>query len=316
MIIKSMSRKKPSFAQLLKYMSKGADEDYIYTRNLYSLNAEGIIQEFRENYSFLRRQKNSNALYHEVIAFTKAKGISIKEQKEKIIEAVEEYMKIRAKDCLVYGRIHEAENNLHIHLMFSSNAIEQSKNHYLSQKQFDKVKVDFEKYVLKKYPELEQKPILTKNREKKKEGVMSQKEFEVKKRTGKITNKESIQYRLTQIFNSSPTKEIFFDNLRSNNIEIYVRGKKTIGFKDLGDNERAYRLNTLGLSAEFNKMSSVLAEELKAKKEDFKKPSSSKRREAPKQGEEEPKAKGKEQEALDEIREYRKNMTGGKTKKK
>ena len=105
------------------------------------------------------------------------------------------------------------------------------------------IKKGLEKYVLEKYPELEQRRLI--NTDKKKIEAVSQKEFELKKRTGKITKRESIQYRLTQIFNSSPTKEMFFSNLEKNNIQIYVRGN-SIGFKDLSDDKQR---NERGLSS-------------------------------------------------------------------
>lgn len=305
-----MSRKKPSFGQLYKYILKEADPEYNFTQNLYSNDLEGISEEFKQNYSFLKKQKNSNSLYHEIISFTKS-GIDLAQQKKKLLEIVREYIQARAGKCLVFGSIHEAKDNIHFHLMISSNELEQEKNHYLSRKQFDQIKRKLEDYVLEKYPELEQGQIM--NKAKKREGILSQKEYELKKRTGKITKRESIQYRLTQIFNSSPTKETFFENLKSNNIEIYTRGKATIGFQDLGDEKkRKYRLKTLGLSAEFNKMSEVLARHLEAEKE-LKKtaPDSSKKTQKSKQ--EEPK-KTKEQEAFEELQNLMQNKSS-KTKK-
>lgn len=309
-----MSRKEPSFAQLRSYIFKGADNNYTYTRNLYANDTEGISKEFEENFKHLKRQKNSNAIYHEILSISKA-GIDLESQKERLLEIAEQYAEIRAKNCLVYGSLHEADNNLHFHLMISSNELEQNKNHYFSKKQFSEIKKGLEKYVLEKYPELEQRRLI--NRDKKKIDAVSQKEFELKKRTGKITKRESIQYRLTQIFNCSPTKEIFFSNLKNNNIEIYVRGN-TIGFKDLADEtQRNYRLKKLGLSEEFNKMSEVLARELKpeikpdqpAKKTTLKQENSPKQEDQPKEA-----VKTKEQEALDELTRFRANRKS-KTKK-
>lgn len=307
MIIKSMSRKKPSFGQLYEYILKEADTQYNFTQNLYSNNSEGIRQEFRENYRFLKRQKNSNSLYHEIISLTKS-GIELAQQKEKLLEIVREYIQARAKNCLVFGSLHEAKDNIHFHLMISSNELEQEKNHYLSRKQFDQIKRKLEDYVLEKYPELQQGQIM--NKTKKQEGILSQKEFELKKRTGKITKRESIQYRLTQIFNSSPTKEIFFENLRKNEIKIYTRGN-TIGFEDSGDEKkRKYRLKKLGLSQEFNKMSEILARHLEAEKELEKTAPSFSKSTDHRQGE--PK-RTKEQEVLEELQKLQNKSS--KTKK-
>jgi len=197
--------------------------------------------------------------------------------------------------------------------MISSNGIEQKKNHYLSKKQFDEIKKGLEQYVLTKYPELEQRRLI--NREEKKIETVSQKEFELKKRTGQITKRESIQYRLTQIFNTSPTKELFFTNLKKNNIQIYVRGN-TIGFTDLADEtQRKYRLKKLGLSEEFNKMSEVLARELKPELKPQNEPAKKlipKQTDSPRQ-ENQP-TKSKEEQALDELSKLRENKKS-KTKK-
>lgn len=195
--------------------------------------------------------------------------------------------------------------------MISSNELEQKKNHYFSKKQFSEIKKGLEKYVLEKYPELEQRRLI--NRDKKKIEAVAQKEFELKKRTGKITKRESIQYRLTQIFNSSPTKEMFFSNLQKNNIQIYVRGN-TIGFKDLADEtQRNYRLKKLGLSEEFNKMSEVLARELKQEMKPEHEPAQKTTFKKADQPIKEP-IKTKEQEALDELSRLRENRKS-KTKK-
>jgi len=303
-----MSRKEPSFAQLYKYISTGADKKYSYTRNLYETDTENIAREFEENFNHLKRQRNSNAIYHEIISISKS-SLDLEKQKERLLEIAQEYIEARAKKCLVFGSLHEADNNLHFHLMISSNALEQNKNHYLSKKQFEEIKKGLERYVLEKYPELEQRRII--NRDKKKIEAVSQKEFELKKRTGEITKRESIQYRLIQIFNSSPTKEIFFTNLEKNNIQIYVRGN-TIGFTDLADEtQRKYRLKKLGLSDEFNKMSEVLARELKpALKPDQE---LTQKTTVHKQEDKEP-VKTKEQEALDELTRFRENRRT-KTKK-
>lgn len=298
MIIKSMSRKEPSFAQLSNYIFKGADNKYTYTRNLYERDTESITREFEKNFKHLKRQKNSNAIYHEIISISKA-SIDTEKQKEKLLEIAGEYAEIRAKNCLVFGSLHEAGNNFHFHLMISSNGIEQNRNHYLSKKQFDEIKKGLERYVLEKYPELDQKRVM--NQERKIEAV-SQKEFELKKRTGEITKKESIQYRLTQIFNRSSTKEIFFTNLEKDKIQIYIRGN-TVGFIDLSDDkQRKYRLKKLGLSEEFNKMSEVLAREVPHCQEPASKTFSRQEKQEQKKEEARP---TKEQEALDELKKIR-----------
>ncbi len=264
MIIKSLSRKKPTFSQLIEYMATDSDRKYIYSRNLYTQNLEDyrrIENEFKRNFSFLKRQKNSNSMYHEILSISKS-DLDIERQKEILFSLLDEYTGARAKNCLIYGRLHEEENNLHFHLLISSNEIEARKNHYLSKKEFSEVKKGFEKYVLTNFPELKQKELI--NKPKKEQGI-SRKEFELKKRTGTITKRESIQYRLTKIFNACSTQKEFIDLLRLENIKVYIRGKN-IGFIDEADKKkRRYRLNKLGLSEEFNKMSNIIAQSVGVK---------------------------------------------------
>ena len=70
MIIKSLSRKKPTFFQLYDYMLEGADDkDFIISKNLYQTNSrKEVLKQFTKNYEFLPKRKNGNSLYHEIIS--------------------------------------------------------------------------------------------------------------------------------------------------------------------------------------------------------------------------------------------------------
>lgn len=75
MIIKSMSRKEPSFGQLIEYMSSDidkADQRYTIHQNLFSRKAEKVEQEFLHNAALMKKRKNGNYLYHEILSITKA----------------------------------------------------------------------------------------------------------------------------------------------------------------------------------------------------------------------------------------------------
>ncbi len=104
MIIKSLSRKKPNFKQLSGYISKEADKKYIYANNLYTDDLENlkkVNKEFMENYNCLKRQKNSNALYHEMVSIKKS-DIEIEKQKEILYCIVDEYVQVRAYPFIFY----------------------------------------------------------------------------------------------------------------------------------------------------------------------------------------------------------------------
>lgn len=122
MIIKSMSRKTPSFSQLLNYLNKGRKEndEFFFQHNIYSNNPQNIINEYQENYKNLKRQKNSNSLYHEIISLKHQKNLSIEQQRLILKDLAQEYTRARAANSLVYAVIHEQHNQIHCHLMISS----------------------------------------------------------------------------------------------------------------------------------------------------------------------------------------------------
>jgi hypothetical protein len=156
-IIKSMSRKTASFSQLLNYLNKGRVEkdNYFLRHNIYSYKPYYIVKEFQENYKTLKKQKNSNALYHEIISLKHQNNLSVEEQREMLKDLSEQYIKARANDNMVYCVIHEQHNQIHCHLMISSNELLNDKNKRLSKKEFDKIKEELRNYAYTKYPKLE-----------------------------------------------------------------------------------------------------------------------------------------------------------------
>ncbi|MCP4297758.1 MAG: hypothetical protein GY786_19340, partial [Proteobacteria bacterium] len=257
MIIKSMSRKEPSFTKLYDYITRDGDHDnqYTFTQNFILRERDEILEEFQRNAALLSRRKNGNYLYHEVISITRARELSEARQKELLQDIITQYAKSRGKDCLIFGGMHdEKDNNLHYHLMISANALDQSRRYSLKKASFNKIKKLTELYVLERYPELEQAKLISKEHG---TGNTSNKEQELKRRTGKPSLKDLFKDRLVGIFEKSVDKKQFFDNLEQAQIEIYTRGK-TIGFVDL-ESGRKHRLKTLGLEAEFEAVNSTLS---------------------------------------------------------
>lgn len=257
MIIKSMSRKEPTFAQLYDYITREGDHDsqFIYTQNFILKDRDEILREFERNAELLSKRKNGNYLYHEVISITRATQISERRQKELLQDIISQYSKSRGKDCLIFGGLHdEKDNNLHYHIMISANKYNEARRYSLKKATFNKIKKQTELYVLERYPELEQAKLISK---KITIGKTSNREEALKRRTGKPSLKDLFKARLTEIFANSVDKQDFFDNLRKADIEIYTRGK-TIGFVDMANN-RKHRLKTLGLEAEFEAVNSTIS---------------------------------------------------------
>ena len=154
--------------------------------------------------------------------------------------------------------------------------MESPKRLRLSKEKFSQFKKDLELRVLDKYPELEQKKLISKEPGLDKEigEKLSNKGAELKRRTGKTSQKDNVKDRLRAVFSSSKNKADFFNGLENENLSIYVKGN-TIGILDKAT-ERKHRLKTLGMLDEFNAISQVIEEaetqkeQAKAKPEDYK----------------------------------------------
>lgn len=255
MIVKSMARKEPTFEQLYDYITRHKiDSKFIFTQNIFSKQREGIIREFQENSKFIRKTKNGNYLYHEIISITRAKKLSTEKQKEILFEIVSKYTQTRAKDCLIFGGLHDEKgNNLHIHLMISANEFELSKRHRLAKKYFDKIKKNLELYVLEQYPELEQKKLITQDKSKREnKAKITNKEWEYKRRTGKLSKKEELIQNLKNIFSQSKTRQEFLQEVGKIGFRFREKGK-TKSFVNL-ETRKGYRIPKLGLIDEFEAM--------------------------------------------------------------
>ena len=254
MIIKSMSRRHATFAQLIDYMEDGRqDKKYTIKNNLFSHKTDTIKKEFEHNSSYFSKRKDSVYMYHEVISITKSHQLNDETQKSILKDIIHQYIKKRALNNLVYGVLHDDKtDNFHYHLLISSNELEASKKHRLSKAEFSTIKKELEVMVLATYPKLQQGVVMNKPAK----STTSNKEYESKKRTGKPSNRDSIKETLKNIFSTSENKQAFFEALQKEHLEIYVRGK-TIGIKD-SQTQRKYRLKTLGMLEDFEKVSAMI----------------------------------------------------------
>jgi len=262
MIIKSMSRKDNSFAELYDYIKKGMEGNYrhpnAFIHNFYTQfeNRSEVLKGYAENVAKLKMRKNGNSFYHEIISVKVNPNITRQKHYDALYNITSDYINMRAIKCLVIGGIHdEHDHHIHMHLMISSNELGKSKRFYLTTKEFSTVKKLTEEKALTLHPELAQQVLIN---AKKKSNSISNKEDALKRRTKKPSIKDQFKDKLKDIFSQSIDKADFFNNLDNARIEIYTRGK-TIGFKDL-ENNRKHRLKTLGLEAEFEKINNELSQ--------------------------------------------------------
>jgi hypothetical protein len=241
MIIKSMSRKVPSFGQLIGYIDRDEDgRDYTLRHNLMGRDRDRIRAEFEANGGLLQKRKNGVYLYHEIISITRAKGLSPEEQKARLFDIAQTYVDARCPGNMVFGGLHQdKEHSYHMHLMISANRAGEAKRLRLSKAQFREIQVNLERHVLERYPELEQKVAI----EKQSDRGRSQGEAELERRTGKRPKREEILERVTAAFERSDDKQTLLNALGRENLELYVRGK-TLGVID-HETGKKHRLKTL-----------------------------------------------------------------------
>jgi hypothetical protein len=274
MIIKSMSRKHPSFAQLIDYIereSKLKSRDFSIYHNLYSRDRDRLKEEFSENARHLRFRKNGVYLYHEVLSITRSRHLEESEQKSALQIIVQEYLKARAKNNLAYAVLHEDTDNLHFHIVLSANEAGDSNRKRLSKAQFSDIQTSLEKWVLEAHPELEQHAVFHKNqtREERKEreakkSHLSNRGEELKRRGGKTEKRDDLQERLADIFETATDPRHFADLMEQAGFTLYTRGQSH-GVTDRDGNR--HRLNRLGLSEAWQALDTRMTETMQRAKQ-------------------------------------------------
>ena len=252
MIIKSMSRKNTSFAQLIKYFEK-EQVNSRFSWNLYSCmnDRDSIIKEFESNSKYLKNARGKVYLYHEVLSLEK-NNLSIKKQQEILQDLSKKYISQRANESLVYGVIHNDTNNLHMHLMISSNKVLSSKRERLSKKEFKTIQHTLEQYKNEYYKELTQT------------NFYEQKQYTKSKQSKKEFVRENLEY----IFKRSLSKVSLENALKNQGFTIKQKG---VNFVVEYEN-KTYRLKTLDLDIKYKQTLSrhIKTELRKEKRQEFK----------------------------------------------
>ena len=264
MIIKSMARKSPSFSQLISYFHK---ENFwkkapTYSHNMWeTTDPDRVADEFDKNATFLPKRANGNYLYHECIVLGHHPEVSTAKQERILLDLVKQYVALRCPDQMVYGRMHLDTDYYHFHLCISANVVRGKQRRWLSRSAFDQIQREMEKYKISKYPELGTEKYYDHDAKKKRrekamaerdeQAKLSRNEYELKKRTGKLSQKEQDRIAILKIFQSALSELELTHKLAQIGFEGYSRGN-TEGVVKTATG-RKYRLKTLGLEAELQK---------------------------------------------------------------
>ena len=263
--MKSMSRSDTSFNQLLSYLEKDENLDR-HSWNMYADkdNNQDLENEFMSNAEHIKEAKGKNYMYHEVLSLQENE-LSLERQREILFDLANEYIKQRANNNLVYGAVHNDTDNIHIHLIISSNEVNANKRFTLSKKELAQIQFNVQEYKNTKYKELSATNHYSNSKNLSKS---KQAEQEMKHKRGKQTKKEQVRESLHSMFEKSLSQASLQKIMKQKGYE-FTRGAKSVKV-----NGRSYRLKTLGLDKAYentlNKFERTLSREQKrseAKKE-------------------------------------------------
>lgn len=251
MIPKSLSRKTPSFDQLIAYMhSDKADERFEIFQHCFARGEAALAREFFANSELLGKRKNGNYLYHEILSITIEEGVDRSHAKACLRELALRYVGERCPGNMVYGCLHDDHrDHIHYHLMISANERGESRRLRLSKGRFDEIKRELETHTLEKYPELKQRRIITAEREEKK---LSRKAAEVKRKGGKLERQDFVRQGIHEAMVAARSMDEFRELLLGKQFEHYQRGKHHgVSVTHPDGRQEKYRFATLGIAADF-----------------------------------------------------------------
>lgn len=243
MIIKSLSRKSPSFDQLTAYMlaEKGARVTVAHNLPPGAQSTEVIIRAFEENHALLPRRANGNALFHEIIALPPNLDVPVRAQAEALADIAARYLDLRAGRQMAVGVIHRSTAHVHIHVMISSNAVLSKQRVWLTKKDFAEIQREIEAYRLARNPELGS----ARHYEQANDGAKrGNREQAATLRTGKPSRKQEIAAAVRTAMREAKGQDVLTKALEALGLTLYPRGR-SVGV--MTENGKRYRLGTLGL---------------------------------------------------------------------
>lgn len=255
MIIKSMSRKAPTFAQLAAYIGRDASpiSGTAFVRNIYAdgRDASAVVGQFLDNHRYLPERKNGNALYHEVIVLEPQPHLTSGQISDALHDLAERYCARRAPHQLAWGRVHHDTDFPHIHLMISANAVRSDRRVRMEKSYFANVQKDLERWQAEHLPELRARPVYLKQAEKETPRQPVQ-EGEMVRRTGQLSQKQQVFQTLEPLFAQVKDRVSLARGLQNNGFDLYRRGQNWAVLHHASG--RRYRLRTLGLEPVFDRL--------------------------------------------------------------
>jgi hypothetical protein len=222
-----------------KLLTKAQKEPpFIIKHNLRARTLEGFNREFAENESRrLYNRSDAVSSYHVILSWSPRDALKLTDAILKDI--ANEYIRLRANNCLVIGTKHtEGIGHIHLHLAVSGNQIN-GKSSRQSKMDFQKVKEQLQQFQRTKYPFLVSNSLV---RHGKGKGIEKGVEKNIK--SERLYEKQALLKCLDEVYAASNSKEHFLSQLQALGHVPYYRNGKFQGVKF--NDDRKYRIYRLG----------------------------------------------------------------------
>jgi hypothetical protein len=212
---------------------------FCIAHNLKGSSIDSWEKQLKENET-QRKQKRSNSVYftHEILSWHKDDSPNI--TLEKMEKITREYIQLRNPRGIYVAVPHHDKNHLHVHVLVSGIEHKSGKTMRMSIDEMQKLKKDVQLFQQVRFPEFS-KSIVEHGRKQK--SIASEKEYQLKYRTGRATEKEKVIAKINECYNKADSKEKFFKLLNEHRLKTYERGGKMAGVQH---GKYKFRFNRLG----------------------------------------------------------------------
>lgn len=158
MILKTYSRKHPTFQQLIHYIAEERLPQYetdLFFRlhhNVSARSLEQTIADFETNDQYRLPRKNGNACYHTILSF--APLDTHKLTKAMLWNIAQTYIQKRDPQALYFIQPHQDKDHIHLHCCISGNRFASCKATRIPRSDFYQLRIALEQYQQRTYPQL------------------------------------------------------------------------------------------------------------------------------------------------------------------
>lgn len=242
MIIKSLTRKSPSYKQLLSYFvkeqksSSRPTDNFIIKHNVEGEQVKDWVKHFEGNeQNRIIKRSNSIKIYHETMSFSNAeKSIS----KSVLMDLANKYIELRNPNALCVAVPHFDKGHAHIHFCFSGTELS-GQSLRISREEFALFKKQLQEYQIEKYPELSHSVVEHGRKQKNK---VKDREYQLTKRTKELSERQRTKQAIDNAYKHSLSRADFIHRLSEQGLKTYSRNGNVVGI----EGDRKMRFASLG----------------------------------------------------------------------